>query len=277
MIQSDGSQKPHRAQVFLWWVSGIAIICGGLWTLFTFVISPKTELPSDYRHKFDTLVQQVNALAEESDQMTNMALELEQLRREGENAEEQEKALEANVQSLKQEKATLYKELATLQEEVSKAKLTEREEIATKNKLQEARLSLDTPWLEPFSIWNSGDPIRILKDFGWSISSDNFYSNLGYYLNISHDKVLDGKNIIVSRIFELERLKKRQDDWRNHIQWISQRCDCPIIFLDESYYNYYMNELSEVGGVIYFADMTHSMHEPLSEWHKRLPKVLSGI
>ena len=269
MTQSNGNQKPHPAQVFLWWASGFGIICGGLWTLFTFLITPKIEV--------DTFVQEVEIFIEKFEQARNDWAEL-QSRLRGQIAEEQEEAHKAIVQSLEQEKDTLYKEIATLEVTLSKAKLTEVEQRAADERLQVARASLDSPWLEPFSIWNSDDPIRILKDFGWRVSSDDFYGHyLGYYLNISHENVLDGIAIIVSRIFELERLRKnRPHDWLKQIQQISQRCGCPIMFLDESYYNLYASKLSEVGGLIYTADMAHSMHVPLSEWDNQLPRVLGG-
>lgn len=277
MTQPNGNQNPHRAQVFLWWVSGIGIICAGLWTVFTFFLPSIEELYIEA----DTLVVQTNDFGEEAAQSLYKGLELEQLRREGGIPDVQEEDYKAIIKYLGQQKKSLYVEYAILQEKFSKASLTESEQGVAEEKLQVVKFSLDNSWLEPFSIWNNDDPIRILKEFGWRVqSNDKFYGYLGYYVEISHDKVLDETNIIVSRIFDLDRLKDSQDDWQNQIQLISERCGCPLIFLDESYYNLYADTSSSVGGLIYLADKTHtvreplSMHEPLSEWRKQLPRLL---
>ncbi len=120
---------------------------------------------------------------------------------------------------------------------------------------------------QKFSILNSDDPIKNLKKYGWTISSDNYFDKLGYYLRIRHKEVRNNEYIIVARRFELDKLN--QDD----ISKIFSQS--PVIFLDNSYLELYNDMQANVGGFLYKTNGEKiDFYHPLENWHLQLSSLL---
>lgn len=126
----------------------------------------------------------------------------------------------------------------------------------------------------PFSIVNPRDPIhRLESQYGWKLSSDNRFSELGYYLVIERADVNSGKRVLVSRPFELENLKKKSSDWREYIDLIQE----PLLVLDYTYLGLLADEQAPVGGTLYRkGGQIDRFHAPLGEWSAKLKSIIKN-
>ncbi len=129
-----------------------------------------------------------------------------------------------------------------------------------------------------FSIWNEGDPIKELRSsHGWNMSSENqFGYELGYYLVIHHKDVRSDKDIFVTRIIEIGKLKRLESkDWRKYLKRITD--GVPVLALDYSYFGLLVDKMAPVGGTIYKqSGETIKFYAPLSEWTERLGDLLQA-
>lgn len=122
-----------------------------------------------------------------------------------------------------------------------------------------------------FSILNGDDPICLLERFGWRVGSYNLLEVQYYYLRISHSSVASGSEIGVTRVFELERLKKLQSaTWRTRMDRRS-----PILVLDFSYVQLLEDPSASAGGWLYRVSFEPvEFYAPLAQWSERLSKLL---
>lgn len=123
-----------------------------------------------------------------------------------------------------------------------------------------------------FSILNSDDPINILaSQYGWKIGAYEFWEGQYYYLRVSHPDVAAGRDLSITRVFEMERLKKRQpENWQQRVARMA-----PLMVLDYSYCQLLEDEFSSVGGLLYHSESNSSdFYAPFCEWSPRLSRLL---
>jgi len=125
-----------------------------------------------------------------------------------------------------------------------------------------------------FSILNRDDPIKILKNaHGWEMWSDNYFGSLGYYLIIRHPDVRSGKEMIVGRSIEIDKMKRESPDtWRQSIEeMITKNDGGPILALDYSYFALLDDADALVGGTLYRQGGDDiEFYAPLSQWAQDL-------
>jgi hypothetical protein len=126
-----------------------------------------------------------------------------------------------------------------------------------------------------FSIWNSDDPIMQLENYGWSVQTSNKHTPLGHYKVINQNELFSGEGIFITYYHNLNDLRRIDKNWQDTLNNINDKCGCPIIELDNSYYDLYVDPLAKIGGTIYTENaIIKDFHEPLKDWLEKLGKVL---
>jgi hypothetical protein len=128
-----------------------------------------------------------------------------------------------------------------------------------------------------FAIVDHGPINDLGLRYGWEVWSDDNFSELAYYLRITHKGVNHGKQVIVARSFELDQLKKkRPEKWRDYLDNVNTvPWGGPVLILDVSYFGLYADPNASVGCTIYRKGSKDTgFYAPLPEWSTKLAAVL---
>jgi len=172
----------------------------------------------------------------------------------------------------------LYKAINKEGENVT-GKIDAQNEGAAKYMLEDSQglssIELDETAKEsPFSIMNSQDSINKLKKHGWELSSNNYYTWLGYYKVIKYNSNDTRLKLIVGREFELDKLKHNNpNNWRNEVNNVNKKQ--PLLILDKSYISLAGDDNAFVGGILFYDEGKEiEFYAPLKEWSNKLKSIL---
>ena len=213
--------------------------------------------------EINKLTEQRNAVKNEVVETKNIALDIKN------------NSLELESKRLGLERDRLQEKADELNRQAEKLKEEQRALSTVIAGLRMAIAQVEKGGTKFFSILNKNDPIMMLESlYGWRISSDNRYGNLGYYLLINHGSVRGGKRVLVGREFDIDRLKS--DGNGNSSEYIKKVSEeYPLLMLDYSYLALLVDPNSPVGGTLYRKGREElSFHAPLREWSKALGELL---
>jgi hypothetical protein len=130
--------------------------------------------------------------------------------------------------------------------------------------------------MSPTSIMNSRDALpTLLEQAGWTNWADNRIPGFGYYINISHPKVLDGREIIVTREYDLAQ---NYESPAHAVKECAEKLgDHPLLVLDESLDRLKENPDIPLGGGLFVREAALEFHEPVLEWHKSLGERIQAL